>query len=164
MNERGQIIRCPSDGDERAHLNGGLAGPDRNMSYSFNALTLAPDDPAATMIQYPGGGPRRLGIPITQVKKPAERIYIYEEIGPNDAFCLDPMNNMDDLPTGRHTTRGTLFATRTQSMGSNETAWLNMGRGNHCFFDGHVESLPPSVIRLSNRTYGGGNPLRLTEN
>jgi prepilin-type processing-associated H-X9-DG protein len=48
----------------------------------------------------------------------------------------------DDIPSGRHSSNMSQ-AYRNQP---NTPQYKTMGRGNHCFFDGHVESLAPSDL------------------
>ena len=155
---RKELLFCPSDRDERAHL-GTLqtGGPERNMSYSFNAQILQGGDAGAWLIGLHGGPDRRVGIPLAKVRRSADVIMVYEEMAPNDGLCLNPHSNMDDLPTGRHASPRTLFATR-QDTGGSRRAWEEYGLGNYCFFDGHVELIAPRRILYEyephNSTYG----------
>jgi len=139
---RQDIVLCPSDlvGFDRIRY-GGVQNVNRNFSYSFNArVTLEAEDAgvmaeggrAGLVSKYPGA------IKFAQVIKPSEKIYIFEELGPNDGWCLDPSTNGDDYPTGRHGNR----SLKEVQNGVPE----KKGSGNHCFFDGHVEGLPPSAI------------------
>jgi prepilin-type N-terminal cleavage/methylation domain-containing protein/prepilin-type processing-associated H-X9-DG protein len=136
---RKQLILCPGDNGEQVRY-GSLTpvnGPEgRTFSYSMNSnISPVPD------------GIDKLGISLGAVKAPGEKIMWFEEIGPNDSWCLDPVNNQDDTPTGRHGGQKALNAKRDQAPGSpGYNYWLKAGRGNHCFFDGHVESLAPGEI------------------
>ena len=139
---RQQIVLCPSDivGHDRLRY-GGVQNIERNFSYSFNArVTLEAED--AGLRQSEGGLSGAKAYPGTitfaQVIKPAEKIYIFEELGPNDGWCLDPATNGDDYPTGRHGYR----SLKEVQNGVPE----KKGTGNHAFFDGHVEGLPPTAI------------------
>ena len=66
---------------------------------------------------------------------------IYEEIGPNDAWCL-AHTHPEDLPSGRH---GSVRA-GNQPREDNLNDWLQSGRSNQCFFDGHAELLAPAWV------------------
>lgn len=153
---RMDALKCAGDNGEQVRYGSiqRVAG-ERNFSYSFNAATMGSNDRAMAfgwLSQWckpptrPGPG-RTLGIKLGSVKSASERIYIFEEIGPNDTLCLDPVNNEDDTPSGRHAGQKYLNALRTGNRNSPEyRAWKKAGRGNHCFFDGHVESLAPGQI------------------
>jgi prepilin-type N-terminal cleavage/methylation domain-containing protein/prepilin-type processing-associated H-X9-DG protein len=136
---RKQLVLCPGDNGEQVRYGsiqavGGSEG--RTFSYSMNSnISPSPDSID------------KLGISLGAVKAPAEKIMWFEEIGPNDSWCLDPINNGDDTPTGRHGGQRALNALRDQAPGSpGYNFWAKAGRGNHCFFDGHVESLAPNDI------------------
>jgi prepilin-type N-terminal cleavage/methylation domain-containing protein/prepilin-type processing-associated H-X9-DG protein len=122
---RRALIFCPADDKEYQLTSGVKPDPDRNMSYSINAL-VRPNSGSRTVI--------RLG----QVTEPSSKIYIWEEVGPNDLWCLNPASNIDDHITGRHGKVDTL------QFGS--PAYMATGRGNFGFFDGHVEALSPQQI------------------
>jgi len=165
---RQSIILCPGDNGETVRYGALQQVPnERNFSYSFHALTMNPRDPGAGLIapfaQFVQGGrvqpgnKRILGVRLSSIKYASERIYIFEEIGPNDTLCLDPVNNEDDTPSGRHAGQRFLNALRAGNRGSTEyQSWLQNGRGNQCFFDGHVESIPPGDIIL--KPHPPGNP------
>jgi len=124
-----------------------VAGEGRNMSYSLNS-NISPDPPGDTT---------KLGIPIGVVKNASMKIMWFEEIGPNDLWCLDPINNEDDTPSGRHAGQKFQNALRTGNRNTADyLAWLKAGRGNHCFFDGHVEMLAPGDIIKNNPKYWDG--------
>ena len=140
---RAGIILCPSDlvGQDRIRY-GGIQNVQRNFSYSLNArVTQEADDDSSVMTNAGRGGskkPAPTAIRWGSVLKAAEKIYIYEELGPNDAWCLRPYDNRDDFPSGRHGNR----KTREVQLGVPELG----GLGNYGFFDGHVESIPPTGI------------------
>jgi prepilin-type N-terminal cleavage/methylation domain-containing protein/prepilin-type processing-associated H-X9-DG protein len=155
-----ELIKCPGDMDESTQGGGPkVSGENRNMSYSFNAQT---ND--ATDMRRGGAQFAPPGIRIATVARPTQRIYIFEEIAPNDAWCLmydispngDLANfNMtiggfwrgDDLPSGRHAGQKFLNGIRDQNVGSPEWwKWAKVGKGNFVFFDGHVEVLSPADL------------------
>ena len=145
------LMLCPSDRGETMTYGCSLtrvSHPDgRNFSYSQHAFVVAPKDPA-----WGGGSPRKLpGVVLGSVKGPSERIYIFEELGPNDGWCLlqgsgsgTPGLNCDDIPTARH--QGLKFLNAKRVTNPTAAAYRSSGRGNHVFFDGHVELLTPGEI------------------
>jgi len=153
---RKNVVLCPSDNGEPWRYGTPVSGSGikRTMSYSFNAATMHPND--VTMVngwlsvwaKNPKPGTRKLaGIRLGTIRSASERIYIFEEIGPNDGLCLDPVNNHDDTPGGRHAGQRFLNSMRNTDRNSPVfRAWSQIGRGNHCFFDGHVEVLTPNDI------------------
>jgi type II secretory pathway pseudopilin PulG len=119
---RQQAMWCPADSSEAA--NGNIL--DRNFSYSFNYAVGQVSGSVTT-------------IKLSSVVRPAARIYIHEEIAPNDTWSVEGVaGNTEDNPSGRH----------GMGMGQkiNSDIYLESGLGNHCFFDGHVESLSPNQI------------------
>jgi prepilin-type N-terminal cleavage/methylation domain-containing protein/prepilin-type processing-associated H-X9-DG protein len=125
-NTRENLLMCPGDTGEK--LFGHPINPDypRNFSYSLNArINNSPE----------------LGIRIGSVANASERILLYEEMAPNDTYCI-MSQSIDDIPTARHGSQEALNALRDPS----SRGYLMAGRGNHCFFDGHVEALPPAVL------------------
>jgi prepilin-type N-terminal cleavage/methylation domain-containing protein len=140
---RQQIVLCPSDlvGFDRIRY-GGVQNIQRNFSYSFNArVTQEADNDSGVMTEVGRQGQAKLppcSIKWGTILKPSEKIYIYEELGPNDGWCLNPMDNGDDYPSGRHGYR----SLKEVQQGVPELK----GTGNHCFFDGHVEGLSPTAI------------------
>jgi prepilin-type N-terminal cleavage/methylation domain-containing protein/prepilin-type processing-associated H-X9-DG protein len=154
------LIMCPGDNGEATQGGGPkVSGEDRNMSYSFNSQTNDSADHLRGGAQFAPPGIR-----ISTVSRPTERIYIFEEIAPNDSWCLmydmspngDIANfNMtigsfwrgDDLPSGRHAGQKFLNGIRDQAVGSPEWwKWAKVGKGNFVFFDGHVETLSPADL------------------
>ena len=135
---RQQFLMCPSDIGERL-----FGHPDplpRNFSYSFN-YAICPNG-----IDRSRGGPSNnyvLGIAIHTVKDPGRKIYIYEELAPNDTWRLP--DNRDDFPSGRHGNQAALNAQRITN-GYQKEVYKNEGRGNYVFFDGHVASLSPRDV------------------
>jgi prepilin-type processing-associated H-X9-DG protein len=91
---------------------------------------------------------------------------IYEELGPNDAWCTVPFAGVDDVPAGRH---GSLRASNkgrlTGEGAVNQLpAFFNNGLGNQCFFDGHVELISPRWIveeRGGNKDHRSHGPLTM---
>jgi len=163
---RKNIVLCPGDNGEQVRYGSihEVAG-ERNFSYSFHAYAQDRTDPEMGLYRYDTNAAimtpvRKLGVRVGSVKNAADHIYIWEEIGPNDGWCLNPMDdtfrgitaNFDDTPTGRHGGQRALNAMRDQVPGSpGYNAWLKSGSGNHCFFDGHVEALAPGQILLDKR-------------
>jgi len=151
---RKDLVYCPGDNGETTQGGGApTSGEKRNMSYSFNAQTndIVDVRRGGTQIAPPG-------IRISTVSRPSERIFIYEEIAPNDAWCLmfDIGNGNDfnltigqvwrgdDLPSGRHAGQKFLNGIRNTSTGSPEWfKWAKVGKGNFVFYDGHVQTLSP---------------------
>jgi len=140
------LMLCPSDNGETMTYGCAVtrvADPDgRNFSYSMHAYTASPKDIC-------WGGPKKLpGVVLGSVKSPSERIYLTEELGPNDGWnLLVPQGgglNCDDIPSARH--QGLRFLNTKRNINPNEVAYRKSGRGNHCFFDGHVELLTPNDI------------------
>jgi prepilin-type N-terminal cleavage/methylation domain-containing protein/prepilin-type processing-associated H-X9-DG protein len=143
---RRELILCPGDNGELVRYGAltPVAGDGRNMSYSLNS-NISPDPP---------GDVSKFGMPLGVVKNASMKIMWFEEIGPNDLWCLDPINNEDDTPSGRHAGQKFQNALRTGNRNTAEyRAWLKAGRGNHCFFDGHVELMAPGDIIKNNPRY-----------
>ena len=171
---RKELIFCPSDLGEPVRYGSiqqvGGEG-ERTFSYSFHAYVGDKTDFELANWRVdgavPGTGPK-LGIRIGSVRSAADRIYIWEEIGPNDSWCLHPMDdqfrgitkNWDDTPTGRHGGMKAANGTRDANPGSpGYMQWLKAGSGNQCFFDGHVEALAPGQILNDTRQYNYYLPL-----
>jgi prepilin-type N-terminal cleavage/methylation domain-containing protein/prepilin-type processing-associated H-X9-DG protein len=139
---RENIMMCPGDTGEKLFGHAVSNDYPRNVSYSMNHRI------------YNGvnkDGTPRAGIRIGTVKAAAERIMLYEELAPNDSWCI-MAQNLDDLPSARHGNQLSANVLRDP----NSRAYKQAGRGNHCFFDGHVESLSPQQL-IGPRT-SGGNP------
>lgn len=129
---RKALIWCPADTSERAALAGQILRVDRNFSYSFHAH-----------IRVVRPGRRPTSIRLHSVVRPAEKIMVFEEMAPNDAYCLNPdIAQHGDLPSARHGADRTLNTFRARD----DHAYLTNGRGNYVFFDGHVEPLAPGDI------------------
>jgi prepilin-type processing-associated H-X9-DG protein len=126
---RRRAMSCPGDRDDRSqHL--GTRATLRNFSYSFNAnLRRDNDDGTPKLVTW------------ESIARPEQKIVIYEELGPNDAWCL-AHTHPEDLPSGRH---GSVRA-GNRPREDNVRAWLEAGRSNQCFFDGHVELLTPAWV------------------
>jgi prepilin-type N-terminal cleavage/methylation domain-containing protein/prepilin-type processing-associated H-X9-DG protein len=128
---RRDIVMCPTDmtGLDRIRKGGSVHNIDRNFSYSFNGRITEEQDTRM---------PITISIKWSKVIKSSEKIMIFEELAPNDAFCTNPGGNVDDFPSGRHGVR----STGPIIYGQPELK----GRGNFAFFDGHVEPLSPTEI------------------
>ena len=164
---RKNLFLCPGDNGEPMRygsLRPVTGGQERNFSYSFHAYTGDRGDANLSQYRIDTPNPRptgyKPGIRLGSVKSAANRIYIWEEVGPNDGWCLHPMDdtfrgivaNQDDVPSGRHGGQKALNAGRDQPPGSpGYNQWLKAGSGNFCFFDGHVEALAPGQILLDRR-------------
>jgi prepilin-type processing-associated H-X9-DG protein len=127
---RRKVLMCPGDEGEMLAGHPTIAAYPRNVSYSFNQF-----------IYRDVGGVPALGLQMARVKESAQRILIYEELAPNDSWNIIGFSS-DDVPSGRHGTN----MKDAYRMVPNSTQYKTMGRGNFCFFDGHVESLSPSQI------------------
>ena len=123
---RGQILMCPGDTGENLAGHPRNDAYPRNFSYSMNSRINR------------GGA---LGCRLGSVANAAERIILYEEMAPNDTWNIISQST-DDLPSARHGSNISLNAMRDPS----SKAYNQSGRGNHCFFDGHVESLSPKQM------------------
>ncbi len=157
VESRKNVVFCPGDNGEPVRFGTLTPIPgERNFSYSFNAATMGPNDRAMSLGTWlsnwckppvKAGPTRTLGLKLGSIKSASERIYIFEEIGPNDGLCINPVTNEDDTPSGRHAGQKFLNAKRIPARNTAEyVAWKKAGRGNHCFFDGHVEMLAPAAI------------------
>jgi len=130
---RADLLYCPGDDGAAAFGHATMDGLPRNVSYSLNYRIQKLSEP---------NGPE-LGIVIGTVKSASERILIFEEMAPNDSWCImGPIGNFHDTPTARH---GVNIKSNAR-MDPMSRDYNYAGRGNHCFFDGHVESLAPSQL------------------
>jgi prepilin-type processing-associated H-X9-DG protein/prepilin-type N-terminal cleavage/methylation domain-containing protein len=132
---RRKVLMCP--GDEGDMLAGHPRDPlfPRNVSYSLNSYIRRDN--------FPGGSPLpTLGLQISSVMESAQRIMIYEEMAPNDSWCIMG-DSTDDIPSARHSAN-----TKDNYRVPNPTApeYRTKGRANFCFFDGHVEMLSPNDV------------------
>ena len=155
---RRELVLCPGDNGEPVRYGSIQPVPgDRNFSYSFHAYVGDRRDAELGQFRIDSmpSGAILPAIRMQQVRNAADRIYIWEEIGPNDPWCLHPMadavrgigKNDDDTPTGRHGGLKAVNGVRDANPASpNYNQWLKAGSGNHCFFDGHVEALSPGQI------------------
>jgi prepilin-type N-terminal cleavage/methylation domain-containing protein/prepilin-type processing-associated H-X9-DG protein len=151
---RKAVMNCPGDTDERT-LRAGQRSI-RNFSYSYNSNIR---DPLGDV----GSGH---AIRLAAVLHPAEKIMIYEELGPNDAWCTAPHFDVDDIPAGRHGSRAARNAKRITGPGAVNVlpGFFRQGRGNQCFFDGHVELISPQWIvegKGSNTDFRSWGPLTI---
>ena len=143
------IIMCPGDDQFGELVEGWTMDPilGRNYSYSLNHQIMQrarPGEPPKDDVRHPNPLPgKRIG----SIPRGAEKIMIYEELAPNDTYCVapdlfEPSGGGADMPTARHGSKEALNALRQP--GSN--AYMNSGRGNFCYFDGHVESHSPREL------------------
>lgn len=152
VGSRQAVLNCPGDRDERAQRSGQRAP--RNFSYSYNA----------NIRKWPSDVGTGTAISLAAVLHPGERIMIYEELGPNDAWCDSPHTSANDVPSGRHGSLNARNAPRAAGAGaaSQSPAYYNQGLGNYCFFDGHIELISPRWIsesRGANKDFRSWGPL-----
>lgn len=170
---RQQIFTCPSDqlGYGPSTLTTTTYITQRNFTYSFNGMMVYdpnPDPKCPNRCSYH----RNFGTDsladspdhnhfnarkLTEVRKPANKICIFEEESPNDALCQlltlphpgvpsNPYNftgvSTADFPANRH--MGTDDFNQQAMLPSTTPppeGWRQpVGLGNYCFFDGHVEA------------------------
>ena len=155
---RKNLIMCPGDASDGEIVSGWQqdAALGRNYSYSLNHLIMQLEKDG---VGNPAPSP---GIRLGTVMQSAAKIMIYEELAPNDTYCVAPDlylgGNGADLPTARHGNRDALNALRDPQ----SVAYQNSGRGNFCYFDGHVEShSPKELMAPENRVWH--RPLRSTD-
>jgi len=130
-NLRRGVIWCPQDGNE---ANASAApsdqpGPDRNFSYSWNDQVRTSGAPSATP---------PTGMKLRAISAPNKKIYIVEEVGPNDARSTTPWTGSSDLVSGRHG--------KVSSLQPGTAAYNEAGRSNVVYFDGHLELVPVSSM------------------
>jgi prepilin-type processing-associated H-X9-DG protein len=140
ISARRGMMNCPGDRDDRSQHQG-VRAIERNFSYSFNANLRRDREGAPVLVR------------LSAIVRPSEKIMIYEELGPNDAWCL-AHTHPEDLPSGRH---GSVRAGNVPREGD-VRAWLESGRSNQCFFDGHVELLSPAWV-MDPRNHRSWSPL-----
>ena len=127
---RKKALWCPGDDAEALYGHSTMVQYPRNVSYSFNQY-----------IYRDVGGVPALGLQLSRVKESSQRLLIYEELGPNDSWCIMGLDKAD-IPSGRHSSNmPASFRERPDT-----AEYKTKGRGNHCFFDGHVESLSPREL------------------
>ena len=139
---RRNLIMCPGDASDGLRVQGWQMDESlgRNYSYSLNHLILQHGKDGVNVATPP-----LPGIRIGSIPQSAAKIMIYEELSPNDTYCVAPdlfFSAGADMPTARHGSREALNALRDPASKGYQAA----GRGNHCFFDGHVESLSPKEM------------------
>jgi len=132
---RRELLMCPGDTGE--FLNGWPLDPNapRNYSYSMNWLVCQQKDNTR------GGTVPLIGIRLGSVRQSSDKIMWYEEMGPNDTWCIMG-RHVADIPSARHGHDKSLNAKRDQ----NSKGYYSGGRGNMCFFDGHVEAMSPKEL------------------
>jgi len=150
---RKEILYCPGDNGEPPMIGTALQDGDRrNMSYSFNGNIMEASDPFIRGVTPTPADPRKLGVPLSKAKRPADKIMVIEEIAPNDAWCRPfeygsgSTPQHDDLFGARHAPKKYLNIYRTLPGTPQFESYKSNGRGNHIFFDGHGVSLTPGEI------------------
>lgn len=125
---RAQIMMCPGDNGEAlfGHARNETMYP-RNVSYSLNRYLLMRDQ-------------SKPGLRLGSVKGASRKIMIYEEMAPNDSWCIMG-SSVDDLPSPRHG----LTMRSNARLNPNSRDFLN-GRGSYGFFDGHVEPVVTAAL------------------
>jgi len=133
---RRQVLMCPGDTGEP--LNGWPMDPNRprNYSYSMNWL-ICQNKKDNTR----GGPAPAIGIRLGSVQASSEKIMWYEELAPNDTWCIMG-RHIADIPSARHGSNLSLNTLRSP----NSKAYNYAGLGNHCFFDGHVITMSPQDL------------------
>jgi len=130
------VLYCPGDTGEKVGTWPMKDNLPRNYSYSFNHQTAQRDDTVRN-----GTKPYLLGIRMGTIPRAAEKIYILEELAPNDTWNIIGLST-DDIPSARHGSSAALNAQRD----INSKAYRNAGQGNYCFFDGHVAMMAPGEV------------------
>jgi len=151
---RKEILYCPGDNGEQPVIGTAYqSGDDKNFSYSFNCNILDFHDPQAPSHRgLTASATPVLGTPLAFARHAADRIFLLEEIAPNDAWCLpfdyDGGSNprSDDYLSGRHGPRKYLNAPRSGPGTPAWDAYKQNGRGNYVFFDGHCAQLSPNDV------------------
>ena len=135
---RQEALYCSGDTGEKVGTWTADARRPRNYSYSFNHQIASRQDPVRGM---GGTKPYSLGIRLGTISGASEKVMIYEELAPNDTWNIIGLSS-DDLPSARHGNEKALNAKRDV----NSIGFKNNGRGNYCFFDGHITLLAPAEI------------------
>ena len=136
LESRQAILKCPSDDGSDPITFGGTiytVALGRNFSYSINGLITTKGDVVV------GGVTQYRGIKFGEIIKPTEKIFIYEERGPNDGWNSQPWtgdSTTGDVASGRHGGNKRRQLTGTGAVKDTK------GVGNYVFFDGHVEAIP----------------------
>jgi prepilin-type N-terminal cleavage/methylation domain-containing protein/prepilin-type processing-associated H-X9-DG protein len=138
---REQLIMCPGDTGEK--LFGHPIDPNypRNYSYSMNGLIVQKGIDYARQVSGVTPTGYHVGIKLGRVKGAAEKIMWFEELAPNDTWNIIG-RSIDDIPSARHGSQEALNALRDPS----SRGYLYAGRGNFCYFDGHVVQLSPQEL------------------
>ena len=134
---REELLMCPGDTGERLFGHATMDQYPRNFSYSMNGRIRQRNE-----VGY------KVGIRISVVQAAAERIMLYEELAPNDTNGIMG-SHIDDIPSARHGSNLSANVMRDPA----SKAYNYAGRGNHCFFDGHVEAIAPRRL-LPSRPQG----------
>ncbi|HZN69425.1 MAG TPA: prepilin-type N-terminal cleavage/methylation domain-containing protein [Tepidisphaeraceae bacterium] len=133
--ERGEMLMCSADRGEQPNGWPIDRNRPRNYSYSMNFLVCQQKDNTR------GGPSPKIGIKLASVRQSADRIMWYEELAPNDTWCIMG-RHIADIPSARHGSREALNALRNPG----SRAYNYAGRGNMCFFDGHVATHSPREL------------------
>ena len=129
------IFLCPGDNQEALFGHG--KEPERNISYSLNRYLLRADQ-------------SKLGLRLGSIMGASRKIMIYEELAPNDSWCIMG-SSLDDKPSPRHG-----LSMRANPRPDPPNNAYKQGSGNYGFFDGHVEPIvtmslippaPPGNVR-----------------
>jgi prepilin-type N-terminal cleavage/methylation domain-containing protein/prepilin-type processing-associated H-X9-DG protein len=144
VSARQQVLMCPSDTSGYSRVGSNVIA-DRNFSYSFNV------------------GIRAYGLgtlKFRQIVQPTIRVMIYEEFAPNDGGCFGPTDS-DDWLTGRH--GGTNTTSVENPTNYQNESYRETGRGNVCYFDGHIDLMTVSFyftpVPAGSSTYPHFGPL-----
>jgi len=147
QSQRKDAMYCAGDNGETVGSWKQDAQRPRNYSYSFNHQIASREDPVRNL---GGKKPYSLGIRLGTIAGASEKIMIYEELAPNDTWNIIGLSP-DDLPSARHGNDRALNAKRSTTY----VGYKQNGRGNYCFFDGHIDLLAPGEVDPSLVT---GNP------
>lgn len=126
-----QVMSCPTEMEDQhrpVHYSGQYqiaAGMLRNFSYSWNRQLRLKFD-AGTLSSFGVTTEQPIVRKLSQIKSPANKILLMEELAPNDGMCYmlnGASINQDDEPTFRHN-----------------------GKGAYGFADGHVAAMLPKEL------------------